>query len=421
MEDLLFLCHRLPYPPDKGDKIRSYHLLRYLSGRYRIFLGTFVDDERDWDFVPKVSEMCCATCIRPLASLSGRFRCLGALFSDAPLTAHYYHDRTMARWIDGILGSKKISVALAYSSGMAGFLEGVEGVRRVMDFVDVDSEKWRQYARGRTGIKGRIYDFEARRLANYERRIAGLFDASILVSDQEKAFFADQSKQVRHKVHSVLNGVDANYWDPAYGDPNPYRNDERALVFVGAMDYWANAQAVTWFATKVWPYIRQASRVARLYIVGSSPSRPVLSLMDADHTITVTGRVPDVRPYLKHAHLAIAPLLIARGIQNKVLEALAMGKVLLATPQAYEGLTEFSGFKGCLTNSAEMMVQSALNWLNFPDPGFNLEARNYVVQRYSWERILENYHAILKGNGKASKVPVIGPPTAETGNEVRRL
>jgi glycosyltransferase involved in cell wall biosynthesis len=211
----------------------------------------------------------------------------------------------------------------------------------------------------------------------------------------------------------VPNGVDAAYWSPEHAHANPYRAGERAVVFAGAMDYRANADAVTWFARAVWPRVLAGCPTARFYIVGSRPTREVQALSECAG-ITVTGRVEDVRPYVAHAHVVAAPLRIARGIQNKVLEALAMEKVVLATPEAWEGIEDFAGRQGCISGSPDVMTATALQWLDAPQPARVPAARAIVRQRYDWTRNLDAYENVLRG----APEPIVGSVAASASIEV---
>lgn len=396
MQSVLFLCHRLPWPPDKGDKIRSYHVLRRLADRYEIYLGAFVDDPADWRWVAEVESVCAGTCIRPLKPSRARWRALSSLVRSEALTLGYYRDPMMQRWVDQLIARRKPDRVLCFSSGVAPLVMRHPEVRRVMDFVDADSDKWRQYAEAHHGIARWVYAREARRLASFERAVAEAFDASLFVSEAEAGFFRRGVPAVAGKVHGVANGVDAAYWDPRRDYPRPYRAGERAIAFVGAMDYRANTHAAAWFAQEVWPRIASARPDARLYIVGAKPTREVLELGRLEG-IVVTGQVEDVRPYVAHAHAVAAPLRIARGIQNKVLEALAMEKVVLATPEAWEGIDDFPGRLGCISSAPDTMVAEALRWLDPPEPMRVPAARAMVKTRFDWSRNLDAYEAVLRG------------------------
>jgi sugar transferase (PEP-CTERM/EpsH1 system associated) len=272
---------------------------------------------------------------------------------------------------------------------------------RVMDFVDVDSEKWRQYAVVRHGPLRLLYAREARRLACFERTVASEFDASVFVSESEAAFFRKREPKLAAKVHGIPNGVDAGYWDPHRDYSSPFLPGERVLVFVGAMDYRPNVDAVQWFVHAIWPQIREQQSEARFYIVGTSPSAAVVALGQFEG-VTVTGRVEDVRPYVAHAHAIVAPLRIARGIQNKVLEALAMEKVVLATPEAWEGIEDFEGRQGCIDASPGVLAKEAGRWLETPRPVRVPAARAMVLSRHDWRRTLDTYENVLRNVQPAS-------------------
>jgi sugar transferase (PEP-CTERM/EpsH1 system associated) len=415
MRSVLFLCHRLPWPPSKGDKIRSYHVLRRLAQHYRVYLGTFVDDPADWQYLAPVEALCAEVCVRPLTPWQTRTRALGSLMRGDALTVGVYRDSVMQRWIEGLLIEHKLDLALCYSSGVAPFVMAHPQLRRVMDFVDVDSDKWRQYAQANHGLKRMIYQREARRLAAFECTVAEQFDASVLVSEAEAAFFRQQVPAAAGKVHGIPNGVDGEYWDPQRTYANPYPSGQRVVVFVGAMDYRANVHAAQWFASEVWPRIFAQCPEAHFYIVGSKPTATVHALGQLAG-ITVTGRVEDVRPWLAHAHAVAAPLRIARGIQNKVLEALAMEKVLLATPDAWEGIEDFSGRQGCISDSPEVMATEALRWLDAPQIVRVPAARTMVLSRFDWLRNLDTYESVLR-NTQTGAVAV--RPAGATALEAR--
>lgn len=395
MQSVLFLCHRLPWPPSKGDKIRSYHVLRRLAEHYRVYLGAFVDTPADWQYLAPLEALCAEVCVRPLTPWQMRWRALGSLARGEALTVGVYRDRVMRRWIEGLLAERKVDLALCYSSGVAPFVLAHLQLRRVMDFVDVDSDKWRQYAQAHRGLRRLMYRREARRLAEFECAVAVQFDASVLVSEAEATFFRRRVPAVAGKVHGIPNGVDGEYWDPQRVYPNPYRPAEHAVVFVGAMDYRANVHAAQWFAHEVWPLIFSRCPDARFYIVGSKPTAAVRALGHLAG-IVVTGRVEDVRPWLAHAHAVAAPLRIARGIQNKVLEALAMEKVLLATPEAWEGIEDFAGRQGCISDSPEVMATEALRWLDAPQVARAPAARAMVLACFDWARNLDVYECVMR-------------------------
>lgn len=394
MEDLLFLAHRIPYPPDKGDKIRSWHLLRHLAESWRVHLGAFVDDPTDWEHVAALNDVCVDTYLRPLHPRSGKFRALTGLLTGEAMSLPYYRDRCMRRWVDAKLAAG-IHTVVIYSSAMAQFVIQANGVRRVMDFVDIDSDKWRQYAPTKPWPLSWLYAREARKLLDWEKRVTRTFDASLFVSAAEARDFRALAPELFGKVDYYNNGVDDSYFSPAHRFASPFARPGPGLVFTGAMDYWPNVQAVSWFVQEVLPRIRKSAPDCHFYIVGSRPSAAVQAL--AGEAVSVTGRVPDVRPYLAHAAVVVAPLRIARGIQNKVLEGMAMGKAVVATPQALEGISARNGEEVAVAEAADAMAREVVQLLQAPDKARDMgaAARQRVEAGYTWTPNLARLDVLL--------------------------
>ncbi len=396
MKAILFLVHRIPYPPNKGDKIRSFNLLKHLSESYRVYLGAFVDDPDDWQYVSKIKEYCAEACLLPLHAVRGRLRSLWGLATGEPLTVPYYSDRRMGAWVDRVMEGAQIQTILVFCSGMARYVEKHDSVPRVIDFVDVDSDKWRQYAQKKSWPASWIYRREAAYLFRFDRRVANRFDRSIFISDHEAGLFTQLAPETAGRVLVVANGVDTVYFSNSESYPNPYPAGAKVLVFTGAMDYWANVDAVAWFADEVFPGIRQCFETARFFVVGARPTEAVRALGRREG-ITVTGTVPDVRPYLRHAQLVVAPLRIARGVQNKVLEAMAMGKPVLASPAAMEGIDADGPLDIQIADRADDWLAAALPMLERGGaPFYSADNRNFVEQRYSWNQSLGRLGTLLE-------------------------
>jgi sugar transferase (PEP-CTERM/EpsH1 system associated) len=380
--DLLLLVHRIPYPPNKGDKIRSYHLLKHLATKYRVHLGTFVDDADDWQHVPTVEAFCASSHFAKLDPVKGKLRSAKALATGKSLSLEYYRDADMKRWVARTMREHGIARVMMFSSVMAQYADDFPAARRVIDFCDVDSDKWRQYAEKKTWPMSWVYRHEARSLLDYERKVAGSFDASLFVSGPEAELFRTLAPESGAKIGFFNNGVDTEYFSPARAYASPFAEGEQALVFTGAMDYWPNIDAVKWFAEHVLPRVRAAVPEARFYIVGSRPAPEVQAL--AGDSIVVTGTVPDVRPYLAYCSAAVAPLRIARGIQNKVLEAMAMGRPVVASSQAFEGIEAVNGRELLVMDTPEEYAQSLVTLLRTPNPAMGRAARASVERHYSW-------------------------------------
>ncbi len=383
-EGLLFLAHRIPYPPNKGDKIRSFHLLRHLSARYYIHLGAFVDDPDDWQYRDTLKPFCASIKLLPLNPRRARLASLAGLLTGEALTLPYYRNRELARWADGLAASGTVTRGVAFSSAMAQFMPAGLA-RRVLDMVDVDSDKWTQYAPTQRWPLSWVYAREGRKLAEWEARVAQDFDATLLVSNDEAALLQQRVPQAKNKIGAFENGVDADYFSPARDYPNPYASDVRGVVFTGAMDYWPNIDAVTWFADRIFPAVREAVPSAQFTIVGSRPTEAVVSLARQPGVI-VTGSVPDVRPWIAHAACAVAPLRIARGVQNKVLEAMAMARPVVASAQAAEGIRAEAGRDFILAQGEADFAQAVIAQLQ--TAGTPAAARDCILKNYDWTRNL---------------------------------
>jgi len=400
-EALLFLVHRIPYPPNKGDKIRSYHLLTFLSQYYDIYLGAFIDDPDDKQYKDKVSQYCKGVYLESLNPLMAKFKSVSGLISRQALSIPYYSSAKMQHWVDAVTKKNNIKQFLAFSSPMAQFLQKVpDKSLTIMDFVDIDSDKWQQYCKTHKGIMSLVYAREARYLFDYEKHIAQQFSASLFVSQQEAMMFKKMCPEAAQKIHGISNGVDIDYFSPEYCSASPYNSNKKVLVFTGAMDYWANCDAVIWFANKIFPGLQKRNPDFEFYIVGSKPTEQVMEL-NSIKGVFVTGRVDDIRPYIKYAFLAVAPLRIARGIQNKVLEAMAMGKAVIATQNAVEGINLPDDIKKLVSTSvAEQLATIEQLTDNNYRKSIEIISRQWINDHYSWHNTLKPMLQLIKSTHK---------------------
>ena len=392
MDGLLFLAHRIPFPPNKGDKIRSFHLLQHLSKRYEIHLGAFIDDADEWQYQDALKPYCASLKLLPLHPRPAKLASLVGLLTGEALTLPYYRNRELKRWAFELAASGKVTRGLAFSSAMAQYMPG--GLtRRVLDMVDVDSDKWTQYAPTQHWPLSLVYAREGRKLAEWEARMAQDFDATLLVSADEAALLQQRVPDAKHKIGVFENGVDTGYFSPARDYPNPYPADVQSIVFTGAMDYWPNVDAVTWFAKQIFPAIREMAPAAQFTIVGSRPGDVVRRLARQPGVI-VTGGVPDVRPYLAHAACAVAPLRIARGVQNKVLEAMAMARPVIVSAQAAEGIRAESGRDFILAQGEAEFVHAVVSQLHSATSA--ARARDCILAHYDWTRNLNTIDPLFE-------------------------
>ena len=410
MSEILFLSHRVPYPPTKGDKIRSWHLLSGLARRCTVHLGAFVDDPADWNELDALRAVCGEVCLLPLGRRTALARGVAGLLHATPITTGYYRDRGLHTWIRALASRRRLDALFVYSSSMAQYAAtpglGIDGPR-VIDFCDVDSDKWRQYAVSHRWPASWIYAREARLLERCERTAALAFDAALVSAEPEATLLRRIVPEAAGRVRVLANGVDADYFDPAGRWPNPYPEGRRAVVFTGAMDYHANVDAVCWFAEAALPSIRAAMPDAIFAVVGSNPVPQVRALARADGVI-VTGRVADIRPYLAHAAVVVAPLRIARGVQNKVLEALAMARPVVATANAVQGIPGALHAGVCVRDEGTELAAAVTERLQAAEPVAG--GRRFVLERYAWQTQVDVVAELLLRRGVAGRDVLRAPP-----------
>ncbi|WP_336966332.1 TIGR03087 family PEP-CTERM/XrtA system glycosyltransferase [Sphingobium aquiterrae] len=404
--EILYLCHRIPFPPDRGDKIRSHHLLRALAKIAPVHVGCFADDERDEGFAPMLAQVAASQAVtrrdrsRAVAGLAGLVR------HQSLLVALFDHPR-LHRWVQDVLASRPIAAVICFSAQMAHFVPVLPAdIRFMMDFVDFDSAKYAAYGAEQGGPMGWINRREARLLFDFETRVAARADVSTFVSEAEAALFRSATGLGADAVRALENGVALDHFAPD-ADFAPLDPVERGqgplIVFTGQMDYRPNIEAVTSFARDSMPAIRAAHPDARFAIVGRDPVTAVQALA-AQPGVIVTGGVPDVRGWLAAADVAVAPLRIARGIQNKILEAMAMGRPVVASTQAAEGIDAVDGEH--LLVAADPAGEARMVCALLDDPvraqRLGAAARARVEARYHWDATLAPLAAML-GGAKASR------------------
>lgn len=373
---LLLLCHRLPFPADKGDKIRSFNLMRELSSHFDLYLAALTEQRDELHHAPPLKQWCTAVKLIYLPRWQRLLQLAQALLTGKTITQGWFYSNELQKWVNQLQQQHPLQV-LIYCSSMAQYVlhSQWEKTRKIIDYVDVDSVKWQQYADNNTGIKRSLYQREARLLAVYEQAICKAVQQAFFVSAAECERFTPATG-CQTPISYYVNGVDLNYYYPI---PNitPCRYD---IVFTGAMDYQPNIEAMQWFVSNCWADIQQRLPNARLFIVGSNPASTVRKL--ATSHIIVTGKVPDVRPYLTQAALAIAPMRLGGGIKNKVLEAMAMATPLVLSQQAAQGLALPTDPALVIANTAAETISACLQLLTHPVSANQL--RNWVSQHAAW-------------------------------------
>ena len=397
MANILFLVHRLPYPPNKGDKLRSYHLLKHLAAQHRVFLGTFVDSPEDQQYVDLLRGLCAGLHAVNLHPLRSRLASLRGLLTQEALSLPYYRDTGMSRWVKDIAAAEPLDAVVLFSSPMAQYAQLLPGLPTLVDFVDVDSAKWAAYAPARTWPLSWLYRREGRLLLAFEQAVAERAQCSFFVTDQEQALFRQLCPGTKARLETLGNGVDCTYFAPAAARLSPYPAGQLPLVFSGAMDYWPNADAVIWFVSEVLPALRSFFPALHFHIVGRNPGAAVQALSGVD--VTVSGAVADVRPYLQHAAAVVAPLRLARGIQNKILEAMAMARPVVASVACVGAIAAQEGKDLMAAQHAADFVRQLKTLLADPELAGRIgaAARTIVAAGYDWSANLAGIDHHLEG------------------------
>jgi polysaccharide biosynthesis protein PslH len=393
MREILFISHRIPFPPDRGDKIRSHHIVQRLARIAPVHVATFADDELDMAEEAALATLGASYKLvrrtKPLV-LAG----IQALASGQPVSLTAFFDKQLATYIEHVLATRPISTIYVFSGQMGQYVPKTFSGRVVADFVDVDSAKFAAYAEARRGPMRWVQAREARLLRNEEARIARQADVSLLISRAEADLFtaqltADERSSV--SVGVLGNGIDGQFYDPSSAATEPQLAQLPAgrLIFTGQMDYAPNIAAAMRVATRILPLVRQKLPQATFHVVGRNPSPELLQQHGKDGC-HVWGRVDDIRPWLNGADLAIVPLEIARGVQNKVLEAMAMELPVVLTSGAATGIGATEGVHFAVADSDQALADAVIALLADPLAmrTMGLQARRFVVDKASWQSAL---------------------------------
>lgn len=392
---VVFLCQRVPWPPDRGDRITTWHFLQHLLQRGAdVRIGCFREEDRDREGVDFLASRCREIVAPRLSRRRAKLTSLRGLVTGEALTLPFFRHATLTAAMRRWHHERPPDLVYVYSSSMAQYAMQSTARARVMQFAELDSDKWRQFA-AVSGPLGRwIYGREARRLLAFEAQVARTFSRSLVVSEVERRLFTERIPGV---VPDVLpNGVDVEHF-VSVGDAARHPH---TAVFTGVMDYEPNVDGVCWFVAECWPELRRRFPDARLLVVGSKPV-PKVSALAQQPGIEVTGRVPTTPPYFDRAAVAIAPLRLARGVQNKVLEAMSMGLPVVSTPQAAQGLGAVPA--GTLTVAGDAAATIAGVAELFADPGrarqVGLAAAAWIRREWRWERMYERFDQMLADLG----------------------
>lgn len=399
---VLVLTHRMPYPPDRGDRIRAYHLIRILREHLEVSLAC-TSSEPTWvEHHHKLASLVDRLAVEPISPCFSRVKAAAALLSGRPATPAAFFRQSLAQTITRWHAERPFHAVLTFCTGMIGYARQLMGdarrrPRHVLDLVDVDSAKWASYAAESSIPMRWVYGAESRRLRRVESCLLDPIDAVTVVSDRERDIYVEQLGD-HPNLHVVGNGVDLNYFTP-----QPDRQSRR-IVFIGVLDYKPNVDGVEWFARQVMPRLRQRVPDAAFEVVGRNPIARVRALNQLPG-VTVAGSVPDVRKHLAASAAVVAPLRIARGVQNKVLEAMASARAVVCSPEAARGVVARDGEHLLIAREPRQWVSHIESLMTNPLLRRRLAdaGRIQVQTRYNWEAQLAPMVDLLRSSSHLAK------------------
>lgn len=397
MSDILFLAHRVPFPPNRGDKIRAHHLLKKLARIGPVHVGCFAEKAEDRAGDKQLEALAATHCIvnrsKPLV-LAG----VEAVLAGKPVSLTAFHSARLERWVRETIAARNIQAIVIFSGQMGQYIPDDFDGEVIVDLCDVDSAKFESYAQA--GERVWLNSREGRLLAIEEDRLARRADVSILISEAEADLFKQrlQSPSLAN-VQVIGNGIDAGFFDPAACAPHPVLAGTKGphFTFTGQMDYRPNEQAVLWAIEHLLPKLQDRHPGAHFHVVGRNPTAALMQ-HDGSQGVTVWGEVPDVRPFIAGADCVLAPLLIARGVQNKVLEAMAMARPVLLTPEAATGIAATDG-EHWMVEAADPQAMARrfdVVWSNRElAQKIGYAARDFVLPNHVWDAMLEPLEGYL--------------------------
>lgn len=395
---VLFACHRVPYPPRRGGKIRPFNIVRHLSEQgHQVTVASLARNAREADEAAGLRKHC----HRLLLEVIPDWKALGQMLLNVPTRTPssfgYFKSVRLARKVADAASEQPPDLVFAHCSSAAPYLTNIAAQARILDFGDMDSGKWQDYVTHRRFPITTVYALEAAKLRDVEKRLAGQFDLCTCTTKGELESL--RALQVRSDTNWFPNGVDADYFAPA-----PRTGAPESIAFIGRMDYFPNQQAVQWFCRHVWPELRGRWPSLRLEVVGAEPTACIRDLASIEG-VHVTGSVPDVRPYVQAAALTVAPLQIARGTQNKILESMALGTPVVASRQAAKGVDALAGEHLLVADSAQQWISVIDKLLGQPlwRQKLSHAARARILSHHSWDASLRRLDLMIEATLERKK------------------
>ena len=394
---ILLLCHRFPYPPNSGANIRSFNMIRHLSQHHAVVVASPTRNEKERESEADLARLCAGVITAPISSVQAWANTLLALPTPRPSSFGYFFSSLLARRVRKAAAEQRFDLVIAHSSSVGPYAQAVPGVPKIMDFCDMDSQKWLAYRKQTRFPKSLGYWLEGMKLVRVEQRLAEDFDCSTCATPAELASLEEIAPGATGDWFP--NGVDLEFFQPQAVEYDPDQ-----ICFVGRMDYFPNVQAMTAFVRDVLPLVRARRPRCKLAIVGAAPTAEARALGEFEG-VTVTGSVPDVRPYFAASACSVAPLVVARGTQNKILESLAMGVPVVASGLAARGLDAVAGEHLLAADDPPATAEAVLHLLSNAEARrrFALAGRARMESHHSWAGAMAKLDGIIDRTMKARR------------------
>ena len=396
---ILYLCHRFPYPGNDGSRVRSFNLIRHFkNGGHQVTVASLVRSEEEATAGKPLADYCDKVIMERVNETIQNLRMVAYIFTPTPSSMAYFYSKKLAQRIDEEIKTNRPDLIYVHCSSVATYVADYN-IPKIMDFVDMDSAKWLIYSKFKKFPVNLGFWYEGIKLRRAEKTLAQRFNISTCITQTELDTLIDYGLDVDGDWFP--NGVDHTFFCP---DPVQENYDINAISFIGRMDYYPNIEAMLRFCSDIFPLVQQSKPEAKMIIIGANPSPEIMALEKQDG-VTVTGTVDDVRSYVRSTAVMVAPLKIARGTQNKILEAMAMGVPVVCSDIAARGVNADDNTNILVAATNNECAEKILSVLNNPDQRqqLSLAGRELIVNNYTWKKAMQRLDDIVNRCMKSSR------------------
>jgi len=399
--NILYICHRFPFPAKDGSRVRSFNIIKHFEQQgHRVWVSSMVRDKQEESQGQGIKEHCHQFTMARTTPWVQNCRMVSRLLSTEPSSMGYFYSATMKKQIEQLLAEQNFDLIYVHCSSVAQYVKHVAGIPKILDFVDMDSQKWLSFTEFKSFPMNFGYWLEGTKLERAERQLCAHFDLCTTITRAE----CDSLDKLAlgGATNWFSNGVDSEYFVPT---EQAYHRHQ--VCFIGKMDYYPNEQAVSYFCHHVLPLLRQSIPAAEFVIIGAAPSEKVKKLGELSG-VTVTGFVDDVRDYVRKSAVMVAPLSIARGTQNKILEAMALGVPVVTSEIGARGIDGDPNKDFIVASSAQQYSDQLETLMSDQElrQRYARQGRLTIEENYSWTHVLQRLDALIQTTVSAGKPPL---------------